>query len=33
VVISAQQTEEALEQAIWEVVQQRFPELLRGSQA
>ena len=33
VVISAQQTEESLEQAIWEVVQQRFPELLRGSQA
>ena len=33
VVISAQQTEEALEQAIWEVVQQRFPGLLRGSQA
>lgn len=33
VVISAAQSEEALEAAIWEVVRQRFPELLRGSQA
>ena len=33
VVISAAQPEEALEAAIWEVVSQRFPELLRGSQA
>jgi dTMP kinase len=33
VVISAAQSEEALETAIWEVVRQRFPELLRGSQA
>ena len=33
VVISAAQPEEALEAAIWETVSQRFPELLRGSQA
>ena len=33
VVISADQSEEALEAAIWEAVSQRFPELLRGSQA
>ena len=33
VVISAAQSEEALEAAIWETVSQRFPELLRGSQA
>ncbi|MNT96146.1 thymidylate kinase [compost metagenome] len=33
VVISAAQSEEALEAAIWEVVRQRFPELLRSSQA
>src|SRR5690554_2385154 len=33
VVISAAQHEDALEAALWEVVRQRFPELLRGSQA
>jgi dTMP kinase len=33
VVISAAQDEDALEAAIWTVVSQRFPELLRGSQA
>ena len=33
VVISAAQDEDALEAAIWAVVSQRFPELLRGSQA
>lgn len=33
VVISAAQSEDALEAAIWEAVTQRFPELLRGSQA
>jgi dTMP kinase len=33
VVISAEQSEEALEAAIWEAVSQRFPELLRGAQA
>lgn len=33
VVLSAAQPEEALEAAIWETVSQRFPELLRGSQA
>jgi dTMP kinase len=33
VVISASQSVEALEAAIWEAVSQRFPELLRGSQA
>src|SRR6218665_1942923 len=32
VVISAAQSEEALEAAIWEAVSQRFPELLRGPQ-
>jgi dTMP kinase len=33
VVISAAQSEDELEAAIWAVVSQRFPELLRGSQA
>lgn len=33
VVISAAQSEDALEAAIWGAVSQRFPELLRGSQA
>jgi dTMP kinase len=33
IVISAAQSEESLEAAIWEAVCQRFPELLRGSQA
>lgn len=33
IVISAAQSEEALEAAIWNAVTQRFPELLRGSQA
>jgi len=33
VVISADQSEDALEAAIWEAVNQRFPELLRGAQA
>lgn len=33
VVIAASQSEDALEAAIWDVVSQRFPELLRGSQA
>lgn len=33
VVISAAQSEEALEAAIWEAVTGRFPELLAGSQA
>jgi dTMP kinase len=33
VVISADQSEDALEAAIWEAVSQRFPELLAGSQA
>jgi len=33
VVISADQSEDALEAAIWEAVSQRFPELLRGAQA
>jgi dTMP kinase len=33
VVISAQQTEDALETEVWETVTERFPELLRGSQA
>lgn len=32
IVISAAQSEEALEAAIWNAVTQRFPELLRGSQ-
>lgn len=33
VVVSAAQSEDALEAAIWRAVSQRFPELLRGSQA
>lgn len=33
VVISAAQSEDALEAAIWKAVTERFPELLRGSQA
>tara|TARA_R110002124_G_scaffold63350_20_gene173198 strand:+ start:16047 stop:16733 length:687 start_codon:yes stop_codon:yes gene_type:complete len=33
VVISAAQSEDALEAAIWDVVSRRFPELLNGSQA
>lgn len=33
VVISAKQSEDALEEAIWDAVSSRFPELLRGSQA
>ncbi|MCS6758954.1 MAG: dTMP kinase [Candidatus Devosia euplotis] len=33
VVISATQNKDALETAIWDIVSQRFPELLRGSQA
>ena len=33
VVISAAQHEDTLEAAIWEIVSERFPELLHGSQA
>src|SRR5690606_15835547 len=33
VVIQAAQPEDALEAAIWDAVSQRFPELMRGSQA
>lgn len=33
VVITAEQSEDTLEAAIWDAVCQRFPELLRGSQA